>query len=220
MNKRMAAALIVFLSLALAQSAQQILQESSRLLSSGPWRARLVGKIVGPGGELQEADMTVKSLPSLKITRIEFSKPDALADNYLVITPEKVYNYLFLTNQVVVYPRAKARIEGLGFDLSRMGELNTLAERKGLKWQRPLAVSYDGVAAWKLVGVANDPQESGFGRVEVYLGRHDSRPLRTAFFSTADKLLLRLSWREFHKAKFNEGDLVSFPADAEWIKKN
>lgn len=203
----------------LALSAESLYDQVNAELEKGPWQARLTGKIVGPGGDAQEADLIVKTLPAEKIVRIEFQKPDALADNYVVITPEKVYNYLFLTNQVVVYPREKARIEGLGFDLSRMGDLRELGEKGEVEWDEPEETTFKGQPAWRVVGRAADPDATGFARVEVWIAKKPVRLLRSVFYSVSGETLSDLEWVSFGHTSFSQDDLVSFPPDAEWIEK-
>ena len=217
--KRWLSLLLLFALPVLAVSAEDLYDRVNAELEKGPWQARLVGQIVGPGGDLQPADIVVKTLPAEKIVRIEFQKPDALADNYVVVTPDKVYNYLFLTNQVVVYPRAKARIEGLGFDLSRMGDLRELGEKGEVEWDEPEETTFEGRPAWHVVGKAADPDTAGFARVEVWIAKKPVRLLRTAFFSGSGEVLSDLEWASFEHASFTKEDLVSFPPDAEWIEK-
>ncbi len=218
--RRVLFALVLLAGLpALAVSADELFDRVGAALEQGPWQARLVGRIVTPGGDAQAADLIVKALPGEGIVRIEFLRPDALADNYVVITPEKVYNYLFLTNQVVVYPRAKARIEGLGFDLSRMGDLRKLGERGEVSWEKPEEAAYEGRPAWRVVGRAADPDAAGFARVEVWIAREPLRLLRTAFFDAEGRLLSDLKWVEFRHVRLTRDDLISFPPDAEWIEK-
>ena len=204
---------------ALAISVDVLFDRVAAVLEEGPWQARMVGRIITPNGDVQAADLIVKAHPKSEIVRIEFQKPDALADNYVVITPEKVYNYLFLTNQVVIYPRERARIEGLGFDLSRMGDLRSLGERGEITWGAPEEVTYKGVPAWYVGGRAADPDSAGFARVEVWIAKKPARPLRTAFFNAAGDTLSDLEWTEFKRADFGREDLVSFPPDAEIIEK-
>ncbi len=212
--------LLVLLGLpAFALSAETLFQQAAQALGQSPWEARLQGRIVTPNGDAQEADLIVKSLPAKRIVRIEFQKPDALADNYVVITPDEVYNYLFLTNQVVVYPRARARIEGLGFDLSRMGDLRKLGEEGEVVWDVPAQVVFEKRPAWRVTGRAPDPDASGFARVEVWIDREAKRPLRTVFYDAEGDPLSDLTWTAFEAVRFATDDLVTFPPDAEWIEK-
>ena len=203
----------------MAIGASELFDQVNSELEKGPWQARLVGKIVGPGGEEQEADLIIKALPAEKVVRIEFQKPDALADNYVVITPEKVYNYLFLTNQVIVYPREKARIEGLGFDLSRMGDLRELGEKGEVSWSKPKETTFKGRSAWYVTGNAADPATAGYARIEVWVAKKPVEILRTVFYSSSQIILSDLEWVSFEHVNFPKNELVSFPPDAEWIEK-
>jgi len=202
-----------------AVDAKDILDQASAELAQAPWKARLLGTIVGPGGNPQKANFTVKALPAEGIVRIDFRKPDSLADNYVVITPEKVYNYLFLTNQVIVYPRTKARIEGLGFDLSRIGDLRDLGQENDISWEKPETTSLEGQPAWHLSGRALDPTSAGFARIEVWIGKKPTRLLKTTFYTETGEMLSDLKWRDFARLKLTKDDLLKFPLDAEWIKK-
>ena len=203
----------------MAVGASELFDQVNSELEKGPWQARLVGKIVGPGGEAQEADFIIKTLPAEKIVRIEFQKPDALADNYVVITPEKVYNYLFLTNQVIAYPREKARIEGLGFDLSRMGDLRKLEENGEVNWGAPEETNFKGRPAWRITGRAAEPATTGFARIEAWISKKPVSLLRTVFYSASGEVLSDLEWTNFKHVSFSRDELVSFPPDAEWIEK-
>ncbi|WP_456476387.1 outer membrane lipoprotein carrier protein LolA [Oceanithermus sp.] len=205
---------------ALAQTAPELLQKTSERLQAGPWKAELVGQIMGPGSDLQPADLKVAVVPEAEVVRIDFLRPDALADNYLVITPDKVYNYLFLTNQVVVYPRERARVEGLGFDLSRLGDLQDLGARHDLIWEDPAPTQLDSRTAWKLVGRAADPQNAGFVRVVLWIDRAEALPLRSAFYGEDERALSDLAWKGFAFTDLKPDALASFPPDAEWIEKN
>jgi len=212
--------LLLLVSLpAQAMSAAELYQQVNAELERAPWRARLVGEMVGPGGDLQAADMTLTAVPAAKTIRIDFVKPDALADNYVVITPEKVYNYLFLTNQVVVYPRDRARIEGLGLDLSRIGDLSQLGADDEVAWGEPETASLSGQAAWRVTGRAADPETAGFARIEVWISQKPLRPLRTVFYSSGGDSLSDLWWKSFEHLNIGKDDLLDFPPDAEWIEK-
>ncbi|WP_456410322.1 outer membrane lipoprotein carrier protein LolA [Oceanithermus sp.] len=218
--RRLGWLLMLLAGAALAQTAPELLQETSERLQEGPWKAKLVGQVMGPGGDLQPADLKVAVVPEAEVVRIDFIRPDALADNYLVITPDKVYNYLFLTNQVVVYPRGRARVEGLGFDLSHLGDLQDLEARRDLTWENPASTELDGRAAWKLVGRAADPQSAGFVRVVLWIDRSEALPLRSAFYGEGERVLSDLNWEDFAFTDLKPDTLVSFPPDAEWIEKN
>lgn len=75
-------------------------------------------------------EVLVQLIKDKQIARAEFFEPLELADNFLLLNEEAVYNYLFLTNQVTVldatdpdafgtfFPEAADTGEALNYDLS------------------------------------------------------------------------------------------------------
>ena len=219
MRRWWTALLIAGMSLpALAISADALFDQVAAVLEKAPWQARMVGRIITPNGDIQAADLIVKTLPKNEIVRIEFQKPDALADNYVVITPEKVYNYLFLTNQVIVYPRGRARIEGLGVSLSRLGELEDLGG-EGIAWELVGEEQTEAGPAYHLVGRPQDPGEAGFTRVELWVLKDPPRPLAYRVLGLEGEVLADLTWHDLRRARLDVERLLEYPPDAEVIEK-
>ena len=213
--RRIAGLGLLLLAVALAGSAEGWLKKSEAYLKAAPWRAEIAGAMRTPAGERTRVAMRVYALPSERIVRIEFLAPDSVADNFVVITPQKVLNYLFLTNQVVVYPRERARIEGLGVSLSAFGSFEEFGRRADLRWE--VAGERDGVV--RLLGVPEDPEEAGFSRVELELKAEPPVPLRYRVWDLEGELLADLVWRSFVRAELKKEDLLAYPPDAEIIEK-
>ena len=60
-----------------------------------------------------------------------------------MITAKEVWNYLYLTNQVIISPREKAQVQGLGFSPQTFGDLKALAKEVSLR----LVVTDHGLVA-------------------------------------------------------------------------
>ena len=217
--RRVFAVLLLVLGLALALSAEEVIKRLDSYLKSGPWEALIEGEIMLPTGELAKTKMKVYVLPAEKIARIEFFAPDSVADNFVVITPEKVYNYLFLTHQVVVYPREKARIEGLGVSLSRLGDFEGLAEAEGILWKIAATEKTEVGEAYLLVGRPEDPETAGFLRVELWVLKDPPVPYRYRVYDLEGELVLDLFWRDFKRTRLTKDDLLAYPPDAEVIER-
>jgi len=213
--RRIAGLVFLLLFLALAGSAEDWLKKSEAHLKAAPWRAEILGEVRTQTGSRTRIEMRVFALPAEKIVRVEFLAPDSVADNFVIITPKKVLNYLFLTNQVVVYPRERARIEGLGLSLAELGTFEELGRRAGLTWR--LAGEEKGRV--RLVGEPADPEEAGFSRVELWLKVEPPVPLRYRVFDPAGELAADLTWRNFSRVKLEKEDLLAYPPDAEIIEK-
>jgi len=212
---RIAGLLLLLLAVALAGSAEDWLKKSEAYLKAAPWRAEIAGEMRTPTGERTRVAMRVYALPKARIVRIEFLAPDSVADNFVVVTPKRVLNYLFLTNQVVVYPRERARIEGLGVSLSQFGTFEELGNPADLRWR--LVGEQEGVV--RLVGVPEDPEEAGFSRVELELKTDPPVPLRYRVWDLEGALAVDLVWRAFARAELKKEDLLAYPPDAEVIEK-
>ena len=217
--RRVGSFLLLVLGFSLAASAGEIVKALDAYLRAAPWEALIEGEIQTPTGDLTKTKMRVYVLPEEKIARIEFFAPDSVADNFVVITPEKVYNYLFLTNQLVVSPRNKAQIEGLGISLSKLGEFENLGAEAGLTWKLLGEEETEKGPAYRLLGLPEDPELAGFGKVELWVLKDPPVPYRYRVFDLEDEVVVDLYWREFKRGKFTKKDLLAYPPDAEVIEK-
>ncbi|WP_206202029.1 outer membrane lipoprotein carrier protein LolA [Thermus caldilimi] len=205
--------LLLALGLALAQSVSEILDRVERNLQD-PWQAVVQGQIQGPGG-LEELKARVLAIPKENLFRIEFQKPGSLEGNFTVITEKEVWNYLYLTNQLIVSPKEKAQVQGLGFSPQGLGDLKELSERVSLRLVGEERLP-EGVA-WKLVGRAQEGQ--GFATLELYILKADPRPVRFVFRDEAGKVMADLRVVEFKKASLRPQDLKRYPKDAQVVRR-
>ena len=205
--------LVGLLSLGLAQSAQEILDRVEKNLST-PRQATVQGRIQGPGGE-EELLARVYALPQARLFRVEFLKPGSLEGNFTVITEKEVWNYLYLTNQLVISPREKAKIQGLGFAPQGLGDLKALSEQVDLRLEGEVRLP-EGMA-WKLVGRSKENQ--GFAAMELYILKADPRPLRFVFLDEKGKVLADLKVVEFKRTNLTEAQLKRYPKDAQVVRR-
>lgn len=204
---------LLALGLALAQSVSEILDRVERNLQD-PWQAVVQGQIQGPGGQ-EELKARVLAIPKENLFRIEFQKPGSLEGNFTVITEKEVWNYLYLTNQLIVSPKEKAQVQGLGFSPQGLGDLKGLSERVSLRLVGEERLP-EGVV-WKLVGRAQEGQ--GFATLELYILKNDPRPVRFVFRDEAGKVMADLRVVEFKKASLRPQDLKRYPKDAQVVRR-
>ncbi len=62
----------------------------------------LTGKLVDADGTEYPLEIDVQIIPEMNLARADFYQPDALADNFILVDGEKLYNYIFLTNQATL----------------------------------------------------------------------------------------------------------------------
>ncbi|MFN4073216.1 MAG: outer membrane lipoprotein carrier protein LolA [Thermus sp.] len=205
--------LLLALGVALAQSVSEILDRVERNLQD-PWQAVVEGQIQGPGGP-EELKARVLAIPKENLFRIEFQKPGSLEGNFTVITEREVWNYLYLTNQLVVSPKEKAQVQALGFSPQGLGDLKGLSQRVSLRLLGEERLP-EGVA-WKLWGRAQEGQ--GFAALELYILKADPRPVRFVFRDEGGKVLADLRVVEFKKASLRPQDLKRYPKDAQVVRR-
>jgi len=211
--KRMLALLPLLFALALTQSATEILDRVEKNLQD-PWQAVVQGLVQGPSGQ-EELRARVFALPKENLFRIEFQKPGSLEGNFTVITEKEVWNYLYLTNQLIISPKEKAQVQGLGFSPQGLGDLKGLSERVALRVVGEERLP-EGVA-WKLLGQAKEGQ--GFASLELYILKSDPRPVRFVFRDEAGKVLADLKVVEFKRAALRVQDLKRYPKDAQVVRR-
>jgi outer membrane lipoprotein-sorting protein len=211
--KKTGALVLFLLSLALAQSVQEILDRVEKNLST-PWQAVVQGRVEAPSGA-EALLVRVYALSQENLFRLEFQKPASLEGNFTVITEKEVWNYLYLTNQLVISPKEKAQVQGLGFSPQGLGDVKALSERVRLQLAGEVRLE-EGVA-WKLVGQAREGE--GFARVELYVLKADPRPVRFVFLDEKGKVLADLRVVSFSRASLKAQDLKRYPRDAQVVRR-
>ncbi|WP_117237763.1 outer membrane lipoprotein carrier protein LolA [Thermus sediminis] len=205
--------LLLISNLALAQSAAEILDRVERNLAT-PWQALVQGTFQGPLGQ-EELQARVYAIPQERLFRIEFLKSASLEGNFTVITEREVWNYLYLTNQLVISPRERAQVQGLGLTAQAFGDLRALAQEAELRLVGEERLP-EG-PAWRLLGQARGGQ--GFAQVEVYVLKADPRPVRFLFRDQGGRSLADLRVAEFRRANLAPAGLKRYPRDAQVLRR-
>ncbi len=108
--KKLAALLVLAISVASVATAQDLsadeiverLENRANTLNDVEFVA--TGAIYNPDGEVIDVEIETALIPDLELARTYFIEPAELADNFIIIDGDVVYNYLFLTNQVTILP--------------------------------------------------------------------------------------------------------------------
>lgn len=201
----------------LAQTVADISKQVQANLEKGPWEATVVGKIQLPDGSTQDADFKLQVIPGKdQLTRVDFKKPGSLEGNFVVISDKEVWNYLFLTNQVIIQSRAKAKVEGLGINLTSMGDFADLTDKVVSKLAGEEKTP-DG-PAWKIVGTPKD-NTLGYASMEILVLKSDPRPVSITLKDSSGKAVADLDIKDFKRSSLTAKILKKYPADAEVVKK-
>jgi outer membrane lipoprotein-sorting protein len=63
----------------------------------------ITGNLIDADGQEIPLEVNISAMPKESVLKAEFIQPDALADNFIVIDGQDVYNYVYLTNQVSIF---------------------------------------------------------------------------------------------------------------------
>jgi hypothetical protein len=202
-------------SATLAQSAEDIIMQVQTNLEVSPWQALVTGTLAMSKDDVQVTEFLIQSLTTPKRTaRIEFYLPESIADNFVVVTDDATWNYLFLTNQLIISSRDKAEVEGVGGYLLNMGDFEVLLEGLSFTLQGEVETS-DGLA-WQLSGISDD-DSLGFALMDVQISQSDPHPIFIELSDTSGDVLAELRFQDFTRGSFNAEDLSDYPFDAEVI---
>ena len=143
--------------------------------------------------------------------RMEFQKPAPMEGNFTVLSKKEAWSYLFVSNQLVIEPRAGAKLSELAEQISGLSDVNDLSDQFNLKLEGEEQTA-DGTA-WKLSGT---PKKSGqrFASVEVLILKRDPRPLSLMLKDADAKVIGTLNIRNFKRAKLTAKELMKYPSDA------
>lgn len=206
------------LGLVMAQTADSIAKQVQANLERSPWEVSVVGKIQLPDGSSQDADFKLQVLPGKdNLARVEFNRPLSLEGNFVVISDKEVWNYLFLTNQLIIQSRAKAQVEGLGVNLTALGDFDQLTSSLTVRLSGE-AQTAEG-AAWRLIGTPKDVAAAGYAQMEMLVLKSDPRPVTVRLRDSDNKVLAELNFRNFKRIRIDARGIRKYPADAEVVRR-
>lgn len=188
--------------------------------------ARIQGQLQNVGDLDLKLDILVQLIPDAKIARAEFFEPFELADNFILLNEDAVYNYLFLTNQVTILDASDPDAFGTIFpDLADSEE--------ELNYDLSLERLFTG---WTAQVLSYQEQEVDGSLENTYRVRLDSpgaselyiifdvvdqtwQPHRVQIFEVADDTqVLELYFRDFKRDTGLDADDIGYiPSDAEII---
>ena len=106
-------------------SAEEILDKlEEKAQATQDISALVTGSLYDADGTEIKLEVDTQFIAEEQLTRAEFYQPDALADNFVVVDGDAVYNYLYVTNQVTIlnandpdalgslFPEVQEEVEG------------------------------------------------------------------------------------------------------------
>ncbi|WP_216319477.1 outer membrane lipoprotein carrier protein LolA [Deinococcus aestuarii] len=166
----------------------------------------------------QKIDLTVKSIPAQGVARLQFTAPDAFADNVVVADKNEIRQYLFLTNQITVTPtKAAAANSGLGgLDFTGLTNAATLLNTYNVRLLGTSTVA--GKKVYQLEATPKGTESTD--RARVWITEAGWRPTRVQLVGSGNKVLADLNVTNY---RVNSGLTVSglktLPKDAQIIRQ-
>jgi len=183
----------------------------------------LEGVLIDLDGQTMRVEVEVLAIPGIPAAGLYILRPDAIADNQVIIDGDVVKNYTFLTNQISL------------FDIDDPDALGGLIE-VGPDGELPVSLDLAAVfAGWNatLVGEEDTPRGPGLllrfdnldpaGEIRFVLAtviEDGWDPWRLAFFRTGDQLFADVTFRDLVRNQGLTREQVTYlPEDAEVLDR-
>lgn len=209
-------------------SAEEILtnlEESAESLQDASFL--LTGSLHDADGTEIPLEVETQVVPEAEVARAFFIQPDALADNFIVVDGDAVYNYLFLTNQVTVlnindpdalgglFPEAEAR----ALEAQEEFDFSLNLDKLFVGWEMSVE-GYSDSPAGNVYELRfyNEEEGANIGYVDAQVVDGAWHPYRLNFVQQDGTVLAELVFNDFVRdSGLDPEELRYIPADAEVI---
>jgi outer membrane lipoprotein-sorting protein len=155
----------------------------------------VTGNLIDADGQEIPLEVNVSMLPKEGLLRADFIQPDAVADNSIIVDGEDVYNYVYLTNQVSIFPLGDPEALGGLFPASEDGTT--------FEFTLNFAELFEG---WDISSQGSQESEVG----KVYTLRFDNQETEDIILSHVDTTIVDGTWVPYTMDFYNpEGRLVA-----------
>lgn len=182
----------------------------------------LTGNLTDPDGTEIALEVDVQVIPGIKAARAEFIQPDALADNFIVLNGEAVYNYVFLTNQATIFPTDDPDALGGLFpegNVDQGFDFTFNPEQLFRGWSSSVE-GYSESPAGNVYEMrfVNEEPDALVAYVDAKIVDGEWRPYTMTFYSSEDTVLAALTLNNFARDQgLDPTEVTYIPDDAELI---
>ncbi|MVN87267.1 outer membrane lipoprotein carrier protein LolA [Deinococcus sp. HMF7620] len=217
MTRRLTLTLLTaLLPVAGAQTAQDIINKVDTTQKAAKDVSFRLSGTAALDSAAQRIDLTVKAIPTQNVARVQFTAPDALADNVVVADKNEVRQYLYLTNQITVTSTKNAASSaGLGLDFTQLSNTAAMLSAYNVKL---LATS--GAAGARQYQLEATPKSGSGDRTRVWITEAGWRPTRIQILSGAGKTVADLSVSNYRvNSGLSAASIRALPKDAQVIRQ-
>lgn len=184
----------------------------------------LTGTIFDQDGQEIALEIESQFMPQEELVRAYFYQPDALADNFIVIDGQTVYNYLYVTNQVTILDASDPEALGglipadqLKGSINVTPDLTRFFDEKNWKASVQGYEDSDAGPVYKM-RFDNVKKDANIKYVDIDILDQEWLPTTMSFIQTNDKPLSELQFNDYQIDQgLDPAELRDIPADAERI---
>lgn len=182
----------------------------------------LTGKLINADGTTITLEVDVQAIPPLSLANAYIIQPDALADNMIILDGNAVYNYTFLTNQVMVFDADDPDALGGLLPAGEDGATNNISFDLGTIFEGYVATIAEVVQGpegetYRLHFANKDPQATILD-VDAEVPSADWLPRRLVFMQADGHVLAELNAEQLQvNSGLDPAALRDLPSDAEVI---
>jgi outer membrane lipoprotein-sorting protein len=219
----MAAAVAVLLVVAATARAQDldaphVLEAlAQRTAELGDIEFVLAGELFDEAGQRIAVEIEVMAMPNATVASLYIVRPDALADNQVIIDGDVIRNYTYLTNQVAVFHAHDPNALGGLFPEAAGATVDLDLGRVFDQW----AVEVESIDGVRYVLRFENPDPAAVMRtVRATINSEVWLPARLVFYRDGDAVLADLRFVDMVVDQgLTREEIVYLPADAEVIDR-
>jgi hypothetical protein len=182
------------------------------------------GKVVGSAEQDNQRtrfEVKIAGITASKLTRVDFLAPDSLADNFLIVDNQNIFNYQFITNQVTIQKdTSQTNVGGFNLNFNQLNDLQTTFPRDQVDFKPLTTETTPAGKAYVLDATPKKNSKVDFDRLKVWVLENGWRVYRTQSLDAKNVVQFDITISEW---KANSGlkasELCKLPKDAEIIKK-
>lgn len=183
----------------------------------------LEGELVDEAGQTFQLEVEVLAIPSVPAAGLYIVRPDAIADNQIVLLGDEVRNYTFLTNQVSIFDASDPDAFGGLIEVGPDGELPVSLDLAAVFAGWDASVVEEGETDGRptvTLRFANRDAEAAMQTVLAIVTSDTWDPLQLTFFRADDVLFADLRFVDWVRDQgLDVADVTYLPEDAEVLDR-
>jgi len=183
-------------------------------------QARLTG-VVLTADQRFPVDVQARVVIPQDIFRLDFEEPQALADNFMLLSAGKMYNYSFLTNTVLVSDARRANASALGnFDVTSLTRISKLVPLDKVTLGQTVSEKTPSGDAFSFEVLRKPGSDLFYSRAKLTILQDNFRPFRFQAFKPDGSPHVDLTVKEWrYNTGLNAKTLTTLPRGVEVINR-